>query len=118
MTAYLTPQNHARVKIKAKTKSRWQAIDCLIDTGFSSGLALSESFLSLFNLSPVAEQEFELADGSSIFFDVFKIKTKFRNKEKEVLAVFTKSKDNILGLEFLNNLKLVLDLKEKNVSLN
>lgn len=118
MTAYLTSRNHARVKIKARTKSGWQVIDCLIDTGFSSGLALGESLLSRFGLQPVAEQEFELADGSSVFFDIFKTRTKFKNQGKDVLAVFTKSKDNLVGLEFLDNFKFVLDLKEKRISLD
>lgn len=118
MNVYLTPQNHARAKIKVKVKKGWQTVDCLIDTGYSSGLALSESLLSRFGLQPVAEQEFELADGSSVFFDVFKTRTKFKNQGKDVLAVFTKSKDNLVGLEFLDNFKFVLDLKEKRISLD
>jgi len=59
-----------------------------------------------------------LANGSSVFFDVFKMKVKFKKQTKEILAVFTKSKDNLVGLEFLSNLRFILDLKEKNVSLS
>lgn len=118
MTAYLTPQNQARVKIKVKGRSKWQIIDCLIDTGFSSGLALSESLFSQLNLQSVAEQEFELADGSAVVFDIFKVKARFKNQEKEILGLFTKSKDSLVGLEFLNDLKLILDLKNKSISLD
>jgi len=46
------------------------------------------------------------------------MKVKFKKQTKEILAVFTKSKDNLVGLEFLSNLRFILDLKEKNVSLS
>ena len=116
MDVYLTPHNQGRVRVKVKDK-KWETADCLIDTGFSSGLALSSKFLSKFSLKPIAKQDFELADGSIAPFNLYKTKVKFKNTQKETLVIFTASEDNLAGLEFLKGFTLLFDLKNFKISL-
>lgn len=116
-TPYLTSQNHPRLKINIIKGSFKKMVDCLIDTGFSGGLALPEVYLAQLKLKPLAYQELELADGSFVTFAVFKIRVKHNDVKKIVSLIFTKSEDALLGIEFLEGLKFVLDLKEKRTSL-
>lgn len=114
---YLTPQNHPRVKIGVLKGSFKKKVDCLIDTGFSGGLALPESYQAQLKLRPLAYQELELADGSWVVFAVYEIKIKYKQLIRTISLIFTKSEDALLGIEFLEGLKLVLDLKKKKISL-
>lgn len=53
---YLDPQNNPHLKIEVFLSS-WITVDCLIDTGFSGGIALPESFLPGFGQKPIGYQE-------------------------------------------------------------
>ena len=110
---YLTLQNHPRVKINILKSSFKRVVDCLLDTGFSGGLALPEFYQTKLKLKPLAYQELELADGSLVIFAVHKIRIKYKNLIKTVSLIFTKSEDALLGIEFLEGLKFTLDLKKK-----
>lgn len=116
MDVYLTPHNHGRIKLQTKGK-KWQSVDCLIDTGFSSGIALNSKLLPKLLLKLIGRQDFELADGSLVSFNLYKAKVKFKNVKKEVLAIFTESDDNLVGLEFLQGLTLLFDLKNFKIAL-
>lgn len=113
MNVYLSNNQSPRVKIDIQIGSIWTPLDCLIDTGFSSGLALKQSLLSQIRDKPVARQEFELADGSLVTFDVYIISVKFRNSRQQLTAVFTESNDNLMGMKFLQNRELKIDLISK-----
>lgn len=111
MNPYLDPQNNPHVKIEVQLSS-WTIVDCLVDTGFSGGIALPESFLRGFKQEPVVYQEYELADGSLTTFAVYKTKVKYKKAIKEITLFFTKSGEGLAGIEFLTDLKMVLDLKK------
>ena len=117
MSTYLTPQNSPRVKLIIEVDSSWKEIDCLIDTGFSSGLVLNPSFLPKINSPVVAKQEFELADGSLITFDMYLVTVKYRQQKKRLLTVFSGSGDNLAGIRFLEGLIFTLNLKKKQITL-
>ena len=117
MNPYLTPQNHPRVKVVILKGFLKKKVDCLIDTGFSGGLALPEFYQTQLKLKPLAFQELELADGSLVAFAVHKIRVQYKDSAKTVSLIFTKSEDALLGIEFLEGLKFVLDLKERKISL-
>lgn len=116
MTPYLTENSQPRVKLKIVSPSV-KTINCLIDTGFSGGLALSGKFLKYFPNQPIAFQEFELADGSMIDFAVYQATVQVKSKRKVLSTIFTKSYDNLIGIEFLHDLRFVLDLKKEEIEL-
>ena len=116
MNPYLTPQNNPHVKIKIFLSS-WKEVDCLIDTGFSGGIALAKKYKTASLVKPIASQKYELANGSITEFELYQMKTRFKNKTKEVLIFFTQSEENLAGIEFLNGYKFFLDLKNLKVSL-
>jgi clan AA aspartic protease len=114
---YLDQNHHPHLKTKVFL-SDWVEVDCLIDTGFSGGLALPEIFLKQFEKNPAAYQEYELADGSTTNFAVYQGKVNFKNTLKKITLVFTKSPEALVGLEFLDGFRFVLDLKKKQVEID
>ncbi len=116
MNPYLTPKNHARLKVKINLSSLTE-IDCLIDTGYSGGIALPESYQSELKTKPLAFQEYELADGSKVIFAIYETKIQYKGVSKLVNLIFTKSEDSLLGIEFLNGFRFILDLKQSKVTL-
>lgn len=118
MNAYLTLQNSPRVKLAVKLGASWKQIDCLIDTGFSSGLILNQSHFPKPKTTPsVGKQEFELADGSLVAFDMYLLTVRYQKQKKRLLTVFNGGSDNLVGIRFLEDLVFTLDLKNKKVSL-
>ncbi len=65
----------------------------------------------------IAQQEFELADGSLITFDMYLFTVEYRKQKRQLLTVFNGSSDNLVGIKFLESLIFTLDLKNKKVSL-
>ena len=114
---YITSKGHARAQISIQTNSSRELFDCMIDTGFSSGVALGSRVQNQIPKQLVATQDFELADGSLIRMDVYKISFKFRDIVFSALAIFTEGGDNLLGIEFLRNFKFILDLQNNRVQL-
>lgn len=116
MNPYLTPKKQPRVNLNVFLSS-WIELDFLIDTGFSGGIAIPESFKSYIKQQPLGFQEYELADGSRVIFGIHITKVKYNNKSKTVNCLFTKSDDALVGIEFLEGFSLILDLKKFKVSL-
>ena len=117
MTTYLTSQNSPRVKLTVKIGQSWKTVDCLIDTGFSSGLVLNQSSFSKVKMPVVAQQEFELADGSLVTFDMYLLTVKYWKQQKRLLTVFNGGSDNLVGIRFLEGLIFTLNLKKKQITL-
>jgi len=117
VNVYLSLNNSPRVKVGLRLSSKQKQTDCLIDTGFSSGLALSQSLLKHTHFPLVAQQEFELADSSRVMFDVYLATVEFGGKKRKLRTVFTESKDNIVGMEFLNGLEFNLNLRNRTIKL-
>ncbi|MBI3384667.1 hypothetical protein HY030_00555 [Candidatus Gottesmanbacteria bacterium] len=116
MNPYLDEQNNPHIKVEFFAPDR-ELADCLIDTRFSGGLALPERFHSKFKDPPIAYQEYELADGSLTTFSIYRCKVKFKAIIKEITLVFTNSSEGLMGREFLNGFKMVLDLKKYQITL-
>ena len=114
MNPYLTPERHPRVKIKISL-SVLKEIDFLLDTGFSGGVSLPERLKP--RERPIGYQEYELADGSRVVFDLFEVKANYQGIPKTVTAIFSKSEDALVGIEFLEGLILTLNLKKFTISL-
>lgn len=115
MNPYLTPERHPRIKIKVLL-SVLTEINFLIDTGFSGGVSLPENLKP--KDKPFGYQEYELADGSRLVFDLYEAKVIYKGISKVVTAIFSKSEDALIGIEFLEGFKFTLDLKNFEISLD
>ena len=116
MNPYLDTHRNPRLQIKVKLKT-WKNIDCVIDTGFSGGIALPKLFNKSLVQKPLAYQEYELADGTHKTFAVYKFSVKYKHWTKIVTAFFTESQDGLLGIEFLTGFYLHLNLKQMIIEL-
>lgn len=112
MNLYLDKKNHPHIKIKIFLSSAPEIVDCYIDTGFSGGISLPDSFHPKFKQESFTIQDFELADGSIITSDVYKIKAQYEHVSKNISLIFSSSRDTLIGIEFLLGFKFVLDLKK------
>lgn len=117
MNPCLDPQNNPHLKLEIFLSS-WTVVDCLIDTGFSGGVALPASLFTDFKQEPIAYQEYELADGSFTTFKIYKARVRLKDVNKEITLFFTKSKEGLAGIEFLTGFRLVLDLKKFQIKLS
>lgn len=59
----------------------------------------------------VGYQEYELADGSRVVFDLYEAKVTYSGVSKLITAIFSKSDDALIGIEFLEGFRFMLDLK-------
>lgn len=114
---YLNPIKQARLKVKLLTRKGWKVVDCLIDTGFSGGVSLPLAFITQIKGKPRWRQAFELADGSIVEYDLYKISILYNKREKLLSGIFSKSDEALVGLEFLDGFRFILDLKKYQVSL-
>lgn len=116
MNPYLNTAHHPKVKI-AVFLSSWIAVECYIDTGFSGGLTLPMKYKRMFGEKSVAIQEYQLANGSTVKDEVYICQVRYKNHNKRLSLIFTKSPDALVGIEFLKGLVLKLNLKTFSVSL-
>jgi len=111
--------NHPFIQLRVKIpKTGWKKLDCLIDTGFSGGIALPKNFRQNFSEDKFIESRFTLADGSEMMTDVTYTKVEYDGKEKEVAIVFIGDLGCLVGVEFLDQMKFCLDLKAKKATLS
>lgn len=115
---YLSANKHPHAKVEIKNGNIWKTVDCLVDTGFSSGISLPHKYLTQVKTKSKWKQSFELADGSTVEFDLYKLEVKYGNRVKIISAIFSKSDDALLGIEFLDGLRFLLDLKNNKASLS
>ncbi len=109
---------HPFIKLKVKLDlKRWVDLDCLIDTGFSGGLAIPEHYKISFPASKFIEAQFVLADGSTVSVDTTITQVRFNSYEKEIAVVFMGDSDSLVGVEFLDQMRFCLDLILNSVEL-
>lgn len=102
---------HPFIKLKVELdQKRWVDLDCLVDTGFSGGLAIPEHYQTSFPASKFIEAQFVLADGSTVSVNTTITMVKFNTHEKEVAVVFMGNSDSLVGVEFLDQMRFCLDL--------
>ncbi len=117
MKTFLSSQNSPFVKLKIKL-DKWREINCLIDTGFSGGLALPKQYEKLFQVKPIVFQKYQLADGSEIEVALFQTEVQFNKHKKQIYLFFSNTDVPLAGIEFLSNLKLTLNLKNHTIQLS
>ena len=115
---YLSSAKHPHLKLEVMGGSKWIMTDCLVDTGFSSGIAIPVKYESRMRSISKWQQSFELADGSTVTYELHKVTVKYKYVSKVVSAIFTQGSDALLGIEFLDGFRFLLDLKNNTVSLD
>ena len=94
-------------------------IDCIIDTGFSGGLSLPQKYKYILKgEKSITFLNYQLGDGTSKMFEIFNLRVKFRQNEKNLAVFFTDCQDAIAGIEFLAGFKFILDLKKFVINLD
>ncbi len=114
---YLDSKNSPFAQIQVLLSS-WKTFNAIIDTGFSGGIALPKTYQKQIKTKSAVTQEFVIADGSSVFFNIYKTRVKFRNVEKNITLLFTDNENILLGIEFLYGFKFTLDLKKAKIDLD
>jgi len=111
--------NHPFVKLSVHFPSG-DAVDinCLVDTGFSGGLALPKKFQSHFPQDEFIESRFSLADGSEVGVDTTYTAVEYEGQKKEVAVVFVGDSEALVGIEFLDQMRFCLDLKNHKADLD
>ncbi len=115
---YLSATRHPFVQIDIRFANSLKTIDCMIDTGFSAGIALPEKYFPLIDQQSKWKQSFELADGSLVTFDLHKLVVRYGKTTKTLSALFTKGNDALVGIEFLQGFRFLLDLRDNTVELS
>ena len=106
-----------KLKVRPPKRNRWIYIECLIDTGFSGGLVLPLSYKKDFPNNEFIEARYLLADNSEITVDATYTVVDYESFKREVAVVFMGDSQGLVGVEFLDQLKFCLDLKDKTVEL-
>lgn len=82
MIPYLDSRNNPHLRFEILL-AVWTKCDCIIDTGFSGGIALPERYRAALHKEPALFQEFELADGSYATYALYTTKIKIATVVKE-----------------------------------
>lgn len=110
---------HPFVTLKVKVPEKgWVVRRCLIDTGFSGGITLPDELKDYFPINKLVETHFTLADDSEVTVDSIPVNIEYEKHRKEILAIFMGTKESLVGIEFLDQMKFCLNLREKKVELS
>ena len=93
-------------------------VNALCDSG-AFMLALPEHVVAQLDLSTVEVREFKMADGSSVKLPIVgPVWIKFKNRQTVCLAVATKDNEVLLGAIPMEDMDVVLDLKNQVMDIN
>ncbi|MEI7603894.1 MAG: hypothetical protein WCJ19_02645 [bacterium] len=114
---YLDEHQNPWININVKL-SMWVSISCVIDTGFSDGLALPKYYEKLFdNHIPLYNLQFEYANGEKEMKPIYTVKIKAFKKAYDTRMMFTDNSTPLVGLKFLRDYAFFLELKNDKISL-
>jgi len=116
MKAYFDEFGHLRAEIEVKGALRSKAVSALIDTGFDGYICLPIEIAIQLGLTLFAYEPFELADGSRRRELVFLGFAQFgEGPEAPVEIVLTESKDTLIGIDMLAEMKMEADFKKRSL---
>jgi len=116
MAVYLSPHNTPRVIVRVGLSTPVD-IDCIIDTGFTGGIALPKSYQSSFSTQPGIFQQYQMADGSYTTFRLYTVKVTYEKRTKEITLFFINNAEALVGIEFLNGFRFLMDLQKQKIEL-
>jgi predicted aspartyl protease len=94
-------------------------VKCLIDTGFSGGIALPAYYFSLFkNKIPMSTESFEFADGRQQTYPVYGTSIKVGRRRLDTKVMFIDNHISLVGISFLKHFAFNMDIPDHNISLD
>lgn len=99
--------------------SRLQIVDCLIDTGFDGFICLASDQFKQFGLTKFTDNNLDITFvdvlGQEIYCDAVEMNieiTPLHHKKRGIVTTAPNVKDNLVGLEFLDDFDIELKGKE------
>lgn len=84
-------------------------VPCLVDTGFSGDLILSEEHIKKANLTRIGNKIVTLADGSTTSLPAFLCEVNWFNEIIQIEVLGVKGKENLLGMCLLLQTKIEIE---------
>lgn len=119
MKAYFDEFGHLLVDIEVKGGLDSKTVSAFIDTCFDGYICLPTEIAVQLGLLLRACESFELADGSEKKELVFLGSAKFVNDDEEVPVeiVLTESRDTLVGIAMLSEMKMEVDFKNRSIKI-
>lgn len=117
MQTFLSPNGHAFVKVILLGVDEDVELDCMIDTGFSGGIAVPSSLEGEFDFPVFTRLTYQLANGDEMEVDVHLGEIIDEGAHKQIAAIFADGDEGLVGIEFLRGKKFLLDLIDNEVRL-
>ena len=86
--------------LQAATQEQSQAVEAILDTGFSGSLTLPRGVIDTLGLAFRSRGSAELADGSEIQFDIFAATVLWDGSPRSILVEAAET-DSLLGMSLL-----------------
>lgn len=116
MVVYLSPHNTPRAIVTVAFATPI-TVDCIIDTGFTGGIALPLSYQASFSQAPSTYQQYQMADGSYTTFRLYTVAVTYDKITKDVTLFFINNSESLVGIEFLTGFRLLMDLQKRKIEL-
>ena len=106
------------IEIELIAGDRLERTFAIIDTGFNGYLCLAEHLISKMDLSYIGTDLFELGNGEMVESDIFSGRVIFDERECDVLAIPSTSRDVLIGTSLLKGKTLFIDFIDRRVEVN
>lgn len=93
-----------------------EAVECLVDTGFTGALVLPQSLVTRLGIPVVGREVFEMVGGRQFVAGVALSEVEWLGATKTVRVIV--SEDTLLGTELLDGTKLVIDYATYTVTIS
>jgi len=114
---YLDDKNNPWVVLAVNLLGK-TSVKCLIDTGFSGGLALPVFYSSLVEKKvSLFSEKFQFANGDENWFPIYSTRVKYLKSSIELKLMFIDNTVPLVGLSFLKFFDFDLNIAEKQISL-
>lgn len=84
-----------------------EAVECLVDTGFTGALVLPQSLVTRLGIPIIGREVFEMVGGRQFVADVALAEVEWLGSTRTVRVIV--GEDTLLGTELLDGTKLVID---------
>ena len=102
--------NEGRIRLILKGhRGREQAIEAVIDTGFTAAMTLPRAAITALNLQWQGIERFTLADGTESIFDVYEAKVIWDGRVRSIVVLEANAKP-LIGMKLLRGHELKMQI--------
>jgi len=113
MITGVVKSDEGRIRLKVKgLRGREQAVDAVIDTGYTASLTLPSAVVAALGLRWRSLDRFTLADGSECIVDVYVAKVDWDGKVRTIL-VDEADADPLVGMRLLRGHELKMQVRAR-----